>query len=94
MIKGHKNPEKKFKPEQNTCEMAVGVQMITEKDYRKLQKLGKFDTKTSNWIHTPTNIRQIGGAHFTNYRYVHIFIYHNGADSYYAARGFQGSLRV
>lgn len=87
---------KKFKPEHNACEMAMamGVQIMTEEDYRKLQKLGKFDTKTSSWIHTPADIRQLGGALFADYRYGHIFVYHNGADSYYAARGFRGSLRV
>ncbi|SMG17657.1 DUF4256 domain-containing protein [Arenibacter troitsensis] len=87
---------KKFKPEENACDMALamGVQIMTEEDYRKLQKLGKFDTKTSSWIHTPADIRQLGGALFADYRYGHVFVYHNGADSYYAARGFRGKLRI
>lgn len=87
---------KKFTPERNACDMAMamGVQIMTEEDYRKLQKLGKFDTKTSSWIHTPADIRQLGGALFADYRYGHVFVYHNGADSYYAARGFRGKLKI
>jgi|TARA_R110000823_G_scaffold303874_1_gene425347 hypothetical protein len=87
---------KKFKPKHNACSMALGmgVDLMTEEDYRKLQKLGKFDTKTSSWIQTPSDIRQLGGALFADFRYGHVFVYHNGADSYYAARGFRGRLRV
>ena len=69
-------------------------EILTEEQYRQLQKLGKFDTKTSSWIKTPTNIRKLGGATFADRRYDTIFVYHNGADSYYGARGFRGSLRV
>ena len=87
---------KKFKPKHNALSMAraMGVDIMTEEDYRKLQKLGKFDTKTSSWIQTPEDIRKLGGALFADYRYGHVFVYHNGADSYYAARGFRGLLRV
>jgi hypothetical protein len=87
---------KKFKPNHNVCDMAMamGVDLLTEEDYRKLQKLGKFDTKTSSWIRTPSTIRQLGGALFGDFRYDHVFIYHNGADSYYAARGFRGLLKI
>ena len=87
---------KKFKPKHNACSMALdmGVDLMTEEDYRKLQKLGKFDTKTSSWIQTPSDIRLLGGALFADFRYGHVFVYHNGADSYYAARGFRSSLRV
>lgn len=87
---------KKFKPENNICDMAMamGVELLTEDDYRKLQSLGRFDTKTSSWIRTPSAIRQLGGALFGDFRYNHVFIYHNGADSYYAARGFRGSLKI
>tara|TARA_R110000765_G_scaffold163465_1_gene268350 strand:- start:1773 stop:2003 length:231 start_codon:yes stop_codon:yes gene_type:complete len=74
--------------------LGMGVDLMTEEDYRKLQKLGKFDTKTSSWIQTPSDIRQLGGALFADFRYGHVFVYHNGADSYYAARGFRGRLRV
>ena len=87
---------KKFKPKHNAWEMAeaMGVDVMTEENYRKLQKLGRFDTKTSSWIKTPSAIRQLGGALFADFRYDHVFVYHNGADSYYAARGFRGSLRI
>lgn len=87
---------KKHKPEHNAMEMAtaMGINILTEKEYRQLQELGKFDTKTSSWIQTPGEIRKLGGALFADFRYNHVFIYHNGADSYYAARGFRGSLRV
>jgi len=67
---------------------------LTEEQYRELQKLGKFDMKTSSWVQTPSAIRKLGGALFCDYRYDHVFVYHNGADSYYGARGFRGSLRV
>lgn len=73
---------------------AMGIELLDEVQYRALQKLGKFDTKTSSWIKTPDDIRKLGGALFGDYRYGHVFIYHNGADSYYASRGFRGVLRV
>jgi hypothetical protein len=73
---------------------AMGVELLTEEEYRELQKLGNFDTKTSSWIKTPAQIRKLGGALFCDRRYDHVFLYHNGADSYYAARGFRGWLRV
>jgi hypothetical protein len=73
---------------------AMGVELLSEEQYRELQKLGKFDTKTSSWIKTPSDIRKLGGAIFADYRYENIFVYHNGAESYYAARAFRGSLRV
>ncbi|MCM4171890.1 DUF4256 domain-containing protein [Arenibacter sp. TNZ] len=87
---------KKFKPKHNACEVAtaMGANLLTEEEYRKLQDLGKFDTKTSSWIETPSPIRKLGGALFADFRYDHVFVYHNGADSYYAARGFRCSLRV
>lgn len=73
---------------------AMGIELLDEAQYRALQKLGKFDTRTSSWIKTPDDIRRLGGALFGDYRYGHVFIYHNGADSYYASRGFRGALRV
>lgn len=84
------------KPENNAMDMAVamGIELLTEEKYRKLQKLGKFDTKTSSWVITPSDIRKLGGALFCDRRYDHVFVYHNGAGSYYAVRGFRGSLRV
>ena len=87
---------KEFKPEGSAVGMAqeMGVELLTEEEYRYLQKLGKFDTKTSSWIKTPEEIRKHGGAIFADFRYEHVFIYHNGASSYYAARAFRGSLRV
>jgi hypothetical protein len=87
---------KEFKPANSAVEMAadMGIELLTEEQYRELQKLGKFDTKTSSWIKTPSEIRKLGGAIFADYRYDTIFVYHNGAESYYAARGFRGSLRV
>jgi hypothetical protein len=87
---------KENKPKNNAVEMAadMGIEMLTEEQYRELQELGTFDTKTSSWIVTPVNIRKLGGALFADFRYDTIFIYHNGAESYYAARGFRGSLRV
>ena len=72
----------------------MGVELLTEEQYRALQTLGDFDTKTSSWVKTPSDIRKRGGAVFCDRRYGHIFVYHNGAESYYAARGFRGSLRV
>jgi hypothetical protein len=87
---------KQFKPGDSAMDMAaaMGIQMLTEEDYRELQKLGKFDTKTSSWVLTPAAIRELGGALFCDRRYEHVFVYHNGADSYYGVRGFRGSLRV
>ncbi|MEI4768050.1 DUF4256 domain-containing protein [Psychrobacillus sp. FJAT-51614] len=87
---------KKHKPENNAIDMAtaMGIDLLTENQYRELQKLGNFDTKTSSWVKTPANIRKHGGAIFCDRRYDTVFVYHNGADSYYAARGFRGSLRV
>jgi hypothetical protein len=73
---------------------AMGIELLTEAQYRELQKLGDFDTKTSSWIQTPPDIRNLGGALFCDRRYNHVFVYHNGAESYYAARGFRGILRV
>lgn len=87
---------KEHKPENNAIDMAasMGIEILTEEQYRALQKLGKFDTKTSNWVNTPAEIRKLGGAIFADFRYGNVFIYHNGAQSYYAARGFRGYLRV
>lgn len=87
---------KKFKPENSALDMAaaMGVKILTEDQYRELQTLGEFDTKTSSWVETPPDIRKLGGALFCDRRYNTVFVYHNGADSYYGARGFRGSLRV
>ncbi|MFM9950633.1 MAG: DUF4256 domain-containing protein [Saprospiraceae bacterium] len=87
---------KEHKPENSAVEMAtdMGVELLTEEQYRELQQLGHFDLKTSSWIKTPAAIRKLGGALFCDRRYDHVFVYHNGAESYYAARGFRGSLRV
>ena len=87
---------KEHKPANNAIDMAsaMGIEILTEEQYRALQKLGKFDAKTSSWIQTPAAIRKLGGALFADFRYNTVFIYHNGAESYYAARGFRGSLRV
>jgi hypothetical protein len=87
---------KEFKPKDNAMDMAaaMGIELLTEEQYRELQKLGNFDTKTSSWIKTPADIRKLGGALFCDRRYNTVFVYHNGAESYYAARGFRGSLRV
>ncbi|MGN4123711.1 DUF4256 domain-containing protein [Lysinibacillus sphaericus] len=87
---------KKHKPENNAIDMAtaMGIELLTEEQYRELQKFENFDMKTSSWVQTPANIRKLGGAIFCDYRYDTVFMYHNGADSYYAARGFRGSLRV
>jgi hypothetical protein len=73
---------------------AMGIELLTEEQYRELQKLGNFDTKTSSWVKTPSAIRKLGGALFFDRRYDTVFVYHNGAESYYAARAFRGSLRV
>ncbi|MGV3557485.1 DUF4256 domain-containing protein [Larkinella arboricola] len=87
---------KENKPATNAVDMAaaMGIKLLTEEQYGALQKLGQFDTKTSSWVETPAEIRKLGGALFSDYRYGRVFIYHNGAESYYAARGFRGSLRV
>lgn len=87
---------KENKPKDSAINLAseMGIEILNEEQYRELQKLGEFDTKTSSWIATPAAIRKLGGAIFADFRYKTIFIYHNGADSYYAARGFRGSLRV
>jgi hypothetical protein len=87
---------KKHKPENSAINMAtaMGVELLIEVQYRELQKLGQFDTKTSSWVRTPADIRKLGGAIFADFRYGHVFVYHNGAESYYAARGFRSSLRV
>jgi hypothetical protein len=87
---------KEHKPENNAIEMAaaMGIELLSEEQYRELQKLGKFDMKTSSWVKTPSDIRELGGALYVDFRYGNVFLYHNGAESYYAARGFRGSLRV
>lgn len=87
---------KEHKPEGSAVEMAaeIGIELLTEEDYCKLQRLGEFDTKTSSWIRTPSDIRELGGALFCDRRYGKVFVYHNGAQSYYGARGFRGLLRV
>src|ERR1700758_5629392 len=87
---------KKNKPANNAMDVAsaLGVELLTEEEYRELQKLSPFDTKTSSWVKTPSKIRELGGAVFCDRRYNTVFLYHNGAESYYAARGFRGSLRV
>lgn len=87
---------KEHKPKSSAVGMAseIGIELLTEEQYRKLQQLGNFDTKTSSWLKTPTEIRKLGGAIFGDSRYGNVFIYHNGAESYYSARGFRGFLRV
>jgi hypothetical protein len=87
---------KENKPEDSAMNMAatMGIEILTEDQYRALQQLGEFDMKTSSWLKTPAEIRKLGGAIFADRRYDHVFVYHNGAESYYAARGFRGSLKV
>ncbi|WP_295794628.1 DUF4256 domain-containing protein [Mucilaginibacter sp.] len=87
---------KEFKPANSIIDLAadMGVEVLTEEQYRELQQLGSFDAKTSSWLKTPADVRRLGGAILGDFRYGRVFIYHNGADSYYAARGFRGSLRV
>jgi hypothetical protein len=87
---------KEHKPADNATDMAaaMGIELLAEDEYRELQKLGEFDTKSSSWVKTPAQIRKLGGALFCDRRYNQVFVYHNGAESYYAARGFRGSLRV
>src|ERR1019366_1731458 len=86
---------KEFKPRDSAVGMAaaMGVELLTEEQYRELQTLGKFDTKTSSWLNTPSDIRKLGGALFADRRFDHVFVYHNGAESYYAGRGFRCSLK-
>lgn len=90
------NARKEFKPKNSAVDMAaeMGIELLTEEQYRELQQLGNFDTKTSSWIKTPDAIRKLGGAVFCDRRYNTVFLYHNGAESYYAARGFRGCLKV
>jgi len=90
------NTRKEFKPADSVVDMAtaMGIRLLTEEEYRALQQLGEFDTKTSSWVNTPADIRKLGGAIFCDRRYNTVFMYHNGAESYYAARGFRGSLRI
>jgi hypothetical protein len=87
---------KEHKPENNAVDMAadMGIELLTEEQYRELQKLGSFDIKTSSWVRTPENVRKLGGALFCDRRYDTVFVYHNGAESYYGSRGFRGSLKV
>jgi hypothetical protein len=87
---------KEHKPENSAIDMAaaMGIQILTEEEYRDLQKLGNFDAKTSSWLRTPSDIRKLGGAIFADFRYGNVFVYHNGAQSYYGVRAFRGSLRV
>lgn len=87
---------KEHKPKDNAVDLAaaMGIELLTEEQYRELQALGSFDTKTSSWVKTPAAIRKLGGALFCDRRYGHVFVYHNGAESYYAARAFRGALRV
>lgn len=90
------NSRKANKPKSNAVDMAatMGIQLLTEEEYQMLQKLGHFDAKTSSWLKTPANVRALGGAIFADYRFGRVFVYHNGAESYYGARGFRGVLRV
>jgi hypothetical protein len=87
---------KQHRPENSAVDLAgaIGIDLLTEKQYRRLQELGEFDTKTSSWVETPSDVRALGGALFCDRRYGKVFVYHNGAQSYYAARGFRGALRV
>jgi hypothetical protein len=96
-----KTKKDKLSPEQREALLsaidmaaAMGIELLTEEQYRELLKLGDFDTKTSSWVITPSDIRKLGGFLFCDFRYGHVFVYHNGAESYYGARGFRGSLRV
>ncbi len=90
------NSRKEHKPKNSALDMAseIGIEILTEEEYHRLQELGNFDTKTSSWIKTPPDIRKLGGAIFADYRFGRVFVYHNGAESYYAGRAFRGSLKV
>lgn len=90
------NSRKEHKPKNSVLDMAseIGIELLDEQQYRELQQLGTFDAKTSSWIKTPADIRKLGGAVFADFRFGQVFVYHNGAESYYAARGFRGALRV
>jgi uncharacterized protein DUF4256 len=90
------NARKENKPKDSAIDVAtaIGIELLTEEQYRELQKLGEFDLKTSSWVQTPSHIRKLGGALFCDRRYNQVFLYHNGADSYYAARGFRASLKI
>lgn len=90
------NSRKEHKPKSSAIDMAdeMGIEILSENEYRQLQKIGQFDTKTSSWIKTPDNIRKLDGAIFADFRYDTIFVYHNGAESYYAGRGFRGMLKI
>lgn len=90
------NSRKEHKPKNSAVGMAaeIGIELLTEEQFRELQQFGKFDSKTSSWLKTPADIRKLGGAIFGDFRFGHVFIYHNGAESYYASRGFRGSLKV
>lgn len=90
------NSRKEHKPRSSAMEMAeeMGIELLTEEEYRELHKLGKFDTKTSSWLNTPPEIRKLGGAIFGDYRFGRVFIYHNGAESYYGSRGFRGKVII
>ena len=90
------NSRKEFKPKNSAMDLAkgMGIELLTEEEYRGLQQLGEFDTKTSSWVQTPPEIRRLGGALYCDRRYDTVFLYHNGASSYYAARGFRGTVRV
>jgi hypothetical protein len=94
--RGALESRKEHKPKDSVVDMAaaMGIELLTEEQYRELQRLGDFDTKTSSWVKTPSHIRKLGGALFCDRRYDTVFVYHNGAESYYAARAFRGSLRV
>ncbi|MDW0140350.1 MAG: DUF4256 domain-containing protein [Nitrososphaeraceae archaeon] len=94
--RGGQESRKAFKPENNAIDMAValGIELLTEEQYRELQNLGNFDTKTSSWVKTPSDIRKLGGALFADRRYGNVFVYHNSAPSYYSVRAFRGSQRV
>ncbi len=87
---------KEHKPKNNAVDLAaaMGIELLTEEEYRELQRLGEFDTKTSSWVKTPSEVRKLGGAIFGDFRYGRTFVYHNGAQSYYAARAFRGSIRI
>ena len=92
----NKESRKEHKPKYSAIELAdeMGIELLTEEQYRTLQQLGEFDLKTSSWIQTPPDIRKLGGALFADYRYGNVFVYHNGASSYYSSRAFRGSLKV